>query len=988
MSQNIIGIGFDWQQTEADKAKIVAAMKEVLDNGAKLENLRLPIGNYSAGVGEFKKILSDLADTQRDLTKAVTDFTTKVQRSAKASSSSSKQTKQAVDDLTKARQNLAKANSLENEQLQGYKVQTAEANKAAKEQAKVTLGLVDAYQMLEKEYQAAQKEAKALAAVYGVNSKEAKAAAASALALNTELKAIDASVGQNQRNVGNYTSAFGKFYGYIRQAANILPGVGISGIFLLMFEGIKKAAEALGLFTSKATDAELATKALSDALGTHEYKNAVIQFQELSVNVALAKEGFLNKNEVLKQYNDTIGKTVGHANNLDEAEQLLVQNGAAYIKMTLFKAAANTALEEASKKAVKAAQDNLKQAEDFLNTGDKLVAFGAKNAAATPGGGYIPGLQEQADQQAAAYRKSQSEKRKKDAIKQSEDEQKTYEKIATDFQKKAAEIAKDNKFDFFGGKETEKDQKDRLEDMKKARLDALKAELDEEAKLRQGFADSDSFYYTQRIVEAKKASDLRLQILDLEAQQEKNKKDISNEELLEIDKKYNVKRRQEVLATQIEINKLTADAVKKNKAEQDKLYNEVNAQNPLTTDAAINSKLKVRVDEELQIYKNGATQQLEILATTYTQKETALLDQHNKGLISEKDYQYQLVELQKQATKESLDLTIKSANEQLVVLQKAGLTGTKQYDDLKKVIADANKQAAQLGATLPRLGDNAGPALKKLEDLFRKIANTINDISSLAVGAFSASIENQKNNVQDLEDAQQASYEKEVENINNSTLAEQDKANKLKVLESTRQAQKDANERKQRQLDQERARFEKAATITKIIAETALAVVHQLASGDWVTAIPRAIAAGALGAAQLAVAIATPIPKFAKGTKNAPGGWALTDEEGPELYIEPSGKTYLGNDSPTLRHLTPGTEIISNKELLRMGMGNAMRGQLNLMDAYEKSSKNKDWDIARWQADKIERAMNRQQTKLVNKIVIHNDADYNLYLNKKVFHRK
>jgi hypothetical protein len=44
----------------------------------------------------------------------------------------------------------------------------------------------------------------------------------------------------------------------------------------------------------------------------------------------------------------------------------------------------------------------------------------------------------------------------------------------------------------------------------------------------------------------------------------------------------------------------------------------------------------------------------------------------------------------------------------------------------------------------------------------------------------------------------------------------------------------------------QRARFEKAATLTRIAIETALAVVHQLGTGDPFTAFARAFAAGAL----------------------------------------------------------------------------------------------------------------------------------------------
>ncbi|HTM99372.1 MAG TPA: hypothetical protein VL088_11535, partial [Pedobacter sp.] len=61
--------------------------------------------------------------------------------------------------------------------------------------ALTNLGLIDAYTLLNKQYQAAAINAKNLAVQHGIGSVEAKAAAAEALALNTQIQAIDKTVG-------------------------------------------------------------------------------------------------------------------------------------------------------------------------------------------------------------------------------------------------------------------------------------------------------------------------------------------------------------------------------------------------------------------------------------------------------------------------------------------------------------------------------------------------------------------------------------------------------------------------------------------------------------------------------------------------------------------------------------------------------------------------------------------------------------------------
>jgi hypothetical protein len=74
--------------------------------------------------------------------------------------------------------------------------------------------------------------------------------------------------------------------------------------------------------------------------------------------------------------------------------------------------------------------------------------------------------------------------------------------------------------------------------------------------------------------------------------------------------------------------------------------------------------------------------------------------------------------------------------------------------------------------------------------------------------------------------------------------------------------------------------------------------------------VPLAVAVGVIGAAELAAAIATPIPKFAEGGKVSRDTWALTDEKGAEGYTTPDGKTFMGqNNGPVLRYLKAGTEV-------------------------------------------------------------------------------
>ena len=78
------------------------------------------------------------------------------------------------------------------------------------------------------------------------------------------------------------------------------------------------------------------------------------------------------------------------------------------------------------------------------------------------------------------------------------------------------------------------------------------------------------------------------------------------------------------------------------------------------------------------------------------------------------------------------------------------------------------------------------------------------------------------------------------------------------------------------------------------------------------------ILSGVLGAAQIAMVLAKPlpdIPAYAKGTLNASRGLALVGEAGRELVTK-NGKTSLISE-PTLLNMSGGENVLNNKETER-----------------------------------------------------------------------
>lgn len=116
-------------------------------------------------------------------------------------------------------------------------------------------------------------------------------------------------------------------------------------------------------------------------------------------------------------------------------------------------------------------------------------------------------------------------------------------------------------------------------------------------------------------------------------------------------------------------------------------------------------------------------------------------------------------------------------------------------------------------------------------------------------------------------------------------------------------------EQREKELARQKAAMQKKKTIFEIILNTATAVVE---------ALPNFILAGivaAAGAAQLGIAIAQPLPEYAAGTRNHPGGLALVGDGGrPEVVMTPSGGLFRTPANDTLVDLPARSVVFPSVE--------------------------------------------------------------------------
>lgn len=275
---------------------------------------------------------------------------------------------------------------------------------------------------------------------------------------------------QSFANLRSQTSSTGQALGIAFKSmfsgANLLV-LGVSAattaftIYNMWARKNKKDTDALASST-KALATEQSV--LSHTFAGNDYKKAVQNIADLRINIDLALDGLINKRDVVNQYNKAIGDVTGKLNTFSQVEKFITDSSDAYVKAMLYRSAATLALERAAEEAFKAQQALNKTDEDSQS----YIQSGLANS-------NDPKVME-------LYRKNADRNRQTIADEHQKD-QTTFENIAKDLQKQAAEIANQFGFNLFGGAagptsdEAEKAMKSLNSTLDKLRQESIQASL-------------------------------------------------------------------------------------------------------------------------------------------------------------------------------------------------------------------------------------------------------------------------------------------------------------------------------------------------------------------------------------------------------------------------------------------------------------------------------------------------------------------------------
>lgn len=97
---------------------------------------------------------------------------------------------------------------------------------------------------------------------------------------------------------------------------------------------------------------------------------------QMTTTLDLARQGFIDKDKALQDYNDEFGDTIGYADDLNQAEELLSANSAVILKQIKLRAQAQALYAKAAEQAAKAASGEGVEPSFWQTVGDALLSGG------------------------------------------------------------------------------------------------------------------------------------------------------------------------------------------------------------------------------------------------------------------------------------------------------------------------------------------------------------------------------------------------------------------------------------------------------------------------------------------------------------------------------------------------------------------------------------------------------------------------------------
>lgn len=313
--------------------------------------------------------------------------------------------------------------------------------------------------------------------------------------------------------------------------------------------------------------------------------------------------------------------------------------------------------------------------------------------------------------------------------------------------------------------------------------------------------------------------------------------------------------------------------------------------------------------EESDVIKRQMEVKRDDLEKEESEAINALKSRYARNLISQENYEKESEAMARLYAYKKLELEI-----DILELSSSGLTGEDRLKAERGIakarIALANMVHDNAVANFEDEDEKREKSLDKAINYISRASEVVNAIVNLGSTIFQASIQG----VEDQIDANQDAYDKRISEID--SLAEKEIITKEEVEARKRAAEEQTAaknkelEKKKAELQTRQAKFQKAVDMAQVAANTAAAIMAQLKTTPLPVGIPLVAMITAIGALQLATIAAQPIPKYAKGTDNHPGGLAIVGDGGKNEAVMYNGKAFITPNTPTLMSIPSGAEVI------------------------------------------------------------------------------
>lgn len=342
------------------------------------------------------------------------------------------------------------------------------------------------------------------------------------------------------------------------------------------------------------------------------------------------------------------------------------------------------------------------------------------------------------------------------------------------------------------------------------------------------------------------------------------------------------------------------------KQEEDLLEEHIQKNIEILNKKSANEQLRADADYEAKVEQLEKEYSAEIRNAKHTGKTVEQIKADYNRRRTEIDNQYADDTLQRQIDLISSQLQFEDMGKE--EREKLQLELTKLTKQLARQRSDADKQAADESVQADE--DASAKRKQNLQDWAQRAGEAIGRISDF----MSALYDNQIQKIEELLEAEQERYDQEVEHIDylaeHGAITEEEAEIRKRDAAAATAAKQEQLEKKKAQIEYKKALMEKANSISQIGIATALGIMR--ASPN----IPLMAFVGAMGAIQLATALAQPIKAYAEGTKGKkhPGGLALVGDGNKAEVVMYDGKAWVTPDSPTLVDLPKGAEVLPDAE--------------------------------------------------------------------------